>query len=79
MSSTILEPQRDLQMVTVRVPRELHERLRHASRTSRLSMNTLCIEALTRLLDSMGAEQAQECVEAFGGLAKDMEGSNAHV
>ncbi len=41
---------RPLRVVTIRMPRQLHEELKHAAHDRRVSLNQLCVAALTETI-----------------------------
>jgi predicted HicB family RNase H-like nuclease len=46
-------------VVTVRMPRSLHETLKAEAEQHRVSINTLCISKLMKLLDAQEREELQ--------------------
>lgn len=54
-------------VITVRIPKSLHEALRDEAHEHRTSMNKLCISKLLRLIDATVDEEEEERAESGGG------------
>lgn len=60
-------------VVTVRMPRSLHETLKNEAGLLRVSVNTLCISKLMKLLDQQDQQQLESARAGEGAIAKGSE------
>lgn len=68
-------PEREaLRVVTVRMPRSLHETLKEEAGQLRVSINTLCISKLMKLLDEQEHRDMTEGRQLTGGTEPDTAG-----